>query len=312
MSKERVGLVTYGGNPGLYRSDNLLLPALVACGIEAVAVPWDVPTNWTYFDSLILRSTWNYHHDIKCFLGWIEQMAREGIAVYNPPEIVRWNTDKHYLLDLADRGVDIVPTVFYHRGSKSGLRGVLEANNWQEGVVKPTIGASADGVARFTLDTVGEAERNIDSFGAETSWIIQEYRPEITKGEYSFVFFNREYSHTVKKTPQKGEYRVQSAYGGSVAQIKNPNPELISHAGEVLAYVDGPLLYARVDGIPIDGVFHLMELELTEPYLFLDMSVSGKGQQPQAPRRFVEAYQKLSTQGVSAYNKGNAQWSTSI
>jgi hypothetical protein len=28
-------------------------------------------------------------------------------------------------------------------------------------------------------------------------------------------------------------------------------------------------LYVRVDGVEVDGVFHLMELEMIEPYLFL-------------------------------------------
>jgi hypothetical protein len=43
------------------------------------------------------------------------------------------------------------------------------------------------------------------------------------------------------------------------------------------------LLYARVDGLDVDGQLALMELELTEPGLFLDHAT------PAAPARFAEA-----------------------
>jgi hypothetical protein len=50
----------------------------------------------------------------------------------------------------------------------------------------------------------------------------------------------------------------------------------------VLAHAAGPLLYARVDGIERGAGFVLMELEINEPFLYIDSS-SG------AADRFADA-----------------------
>ena len=112
--------------------------------------------------------------------------------------------------------------------------------------------------------------------------LVQPFLAEIqTAGEWSLIFLGGEYSHATLKRPRAGDFRVQEQLGGS-AEPARATPALIEQARAVVASISGPWIYARVDGLEIDGVFTLMELELIEPSLFLATD-------PQAPARFAEA-----------------------
>ena len=86
-----------------------------------------------------------------------------------------------------------------------------------------------------------------------------------------FIFFNEKFSHSVLKTPAAADFRVQHYYGGTI-QTLIPSDAMLSSAQALVDRFAKNTLYARVDGVEIDGVFHLMELELIEPYLFLGLS----------------------------------------
>src|SRR5205085_12062524 len=98
---------------------------------------------------------------------------------------------------------------------------------------------------------------------------VQKFIDEIKNGEWSLLFFNKKYSHSVLKVPKSDDFRVQSEFGGEY--IYNEAPErLIEQAQKIVDNVKDELLYARVDGIFMDGQLYLMELELIEPDLFLN------------------------------------------
>lgn len=284
MNKEKIALLTYKEEPNLADSELLLPPAFALQGIEALPAPWDGDVNWKQFSTIILRACWNYHLKRDAFLNWLEQMSSDGKQIWNPLEILKWNTDKHYLKDLEREGTKIVPSVILEAGDETNLSEVLARKNWTDGIIKPTVGASAFGVKKFNLETAPVIDKQVDR---NHPWLVQKFCPEVnSEGEYSLIFFGRNYSHSVMKKPKEGDFRTQPYYGGTEWEIE-PDKRIVDQAGQIIDRVKGQLLYSRVDGLVINGDFHLMELELAEPYLFL-------GSHPLAPQRFVESYKKLS------------------
>lgn len=283
MSQERIALLTYKDEPGLADAEKLLPPAFAKAGIEAVATPWDGDVNWDSFSTIILRACWNYHLKRDEFITWLDNQAKSGRNIWNPIDVIKWNTDKHYLLDLEKKNINIIPTSIIEPNDDTNLVDILNNKNWIEAVIKPTIGASAYGVRKFNYDTAAEINNTINR---TNTWIVQKFCPQInSEGEYSLIFFDKKYSHSVMKKPKDGDFRTQPHYGGSEWKVV-PDEKIISQAKEVLDKVDGQLLYARVDGVVVEGEFNLMELELAEPYLFLDFD-------HEAPQKFVNAYKWL-------------------
>lgn len=285
MPQERIALLTYKDEPGLTDAEKLLPPAFAKAGIEAVAAPWDGDVDWDSFSTIILRSCWNYHLKRDEFITWLDNQAKSGRNIWNPIDVVKWNTDKHYLLDLEKKSINIIPTSIIEPNEDTNLVDILNKNNWIEAVIKPTIGASAYGVRKFNHDTAAEINNTIDR---TSTWIVQKFCPQInSKGEYSIIFFGGEYSHAALKNPKEGDFRTQPSYGGN-EHVSHPDQKIINQAKHILEVVNSKLLYARVDGLILeDGNFYLMELELAEPYLFLDCG-------DEAPQKFVNAYKRLS------------------
>jgi hypothetical protein len=74
----------------------------------------------------------------------------------------------------------------------------------------------------------------------------------------------------VRKRPEQNEFRVQPEYGGTIAAAQ-PSAQELAAAQAVLAAVEEPLLYARIDLVRgEDGSPQLIELEAIEPDLYLD------------------------------------------
>lgn len=284
---KKVALVTYRGIPDLTDDDRLLVDCLFERGVVAEAVVWDSPeVDWQVFDSIVLRSCWDYHLRADEFSIWIDMLEENRAPLWNPPGTVRWNTDKRYLRDLARMGAAIALTVWLDRGDSAQLGTLLVEQGWKKAVVKPTVSASAH---RTWLVSEGEAEAKQPHFEEmliKSDVIVQQFVEEIvTYGEWSFMFFNGAYSgaysHSVLKMPRVGDFRVQSEFGGSLGDRGAP-ASLVEQAQAVMDLLKTPWLYARVDGIAVEGRLLLMELELTEPFLFL-------GQHAVAPHRFADA-----------------------
>ncbi|OGG03654.1 hypothetical protein A2W14_04020 [Candidatus Gottesmanbacteria bacterium RBG_16_37_8] len=288
MAHKRIGLITFSKKPLLTPSDNLLLEPLKKAGFDPLAVPWDKKNvNWSAYNFLILRSCWNYHFNFPLFLNWLDQLEKVKIKILNPVEIVNWNVNKKYLKDLERIGVPIVPTVFLAKGEKVNLKDLVSKRDWQEIVIKPAVGASSYNVLRFQDNEYDKAQVKLNEIVKRSAVLIQPLMKEvIEEGEYSLIFFGREYSHTVLKRPKIGDFRALG-FGASYTKIE-PDKKLISQAGDILSKIKSDLLYARLDGISQNGVFILIEIELIEPHLFFDLD-------PQSPTRFVKAFEERIT-----------------
>lgn len=278
-----VAFVTHNKAPNMVDDDRLVADLLRSEGLSVVSAVWDDPTvDWSRFACVVIRSTWDYHFKPDQYAEWLRARAAAGTKLWNPANVVLANMNKRYLTVLAERGIDVVPTEYLKAGGGRQLRGVLERRGWENVVVKPAVSASAHKTWRASLASADADQEKFEEQGRSTDVLVQPFLDEVaSNGEWSLVFFAGQYCHAVLKRPAEGDFRVQREFGGN-AEMGNPSPELIAQARDVLATVESPLLYARVDGVDRDGRFMLMELEINEPYLFVGLS-------PEAPSRFAEA-----------------------
>ncbi|MFD8272868.1 ATP-grasp domain-containing protein [Streptomyces flaveolus] len=268
----RIALVTC--RPGPQVSVDRDLPVLVAAlrdaGAEASVEVWDDDAvDWGDFDLVVIRSTWDYSWRAAEFTAWAEACGKLT-RLANPAAVVRWNTDKRYLGELAAAGVPVVPTRYLAPGDPVGLPGDHEY------VVKPASGAGARLAARYTPDRHATAVRQVERMHAEGfTAMVQPYVRSIdTAGERALQYVGGELLHASRKgavlTPGTPYDERKVAHPGLEPWTATPAERAV--AERALAAVPGApeLLYARVDLVDgEDGLPRVMELELVEPNLFL-------------------------------------------
>jgi len=271
----RIALVTAAAARTLDEDLAPLETALRAAGVTPSIVEWDdAAIDWSAFDLAVLRSTWDYSMRQPEFLRWIDRISPLTTLV-NPREVVRWNTDKHYLAQLAKAGVPVVPSTFVEPGEDaSRALDAFLATAGEEFVVKPSIGAGsrdAQRYARGERDTaLAHARRLLE---ADRSVLLQPYLGRVdAHGETALIFFAGTFSHAIRKGPllKRGEGPTRALFATEHITARTPSADEIAVAERTLrAMPFGELLYARVDLIhDDDGTPRVLELELTEPSLF--------------------------------------------
>jgi glutathione synthase/RimK-type ligase-like ATP-grasp enzyme len=278
----RVAFSTCRSVPLLSRDDQLAIGPLRERGIEIVPWIWGDPAPSPAVNAVVHRSCWDYHQKTEAFRAWLDVLAASGLPSFNSPSLTAWNLDKRYLGDLASEGVAIPETIWLRRGEPVDLAALLVAHDLDEVVIKPQISLSAFATFRASRATAASAQTQLDALLSERAMMLQAFLPEITTtGELSFVFFGGEHSHTVRKVPRAGDFRVQQDHGGS-RELVTATPAQIAEATRVLAAAAEPLLFARVDMVETSRGLVLMELEAIDPELFLALD-------PAAPARFADA-----------------------
>ena len=282
MTPLYIAFATHAGLDGLTRSDRIAADELERRGSAVLPVPWNASRDWTRFDAVVIRATWDYYKRPEDFRAWLERLERERVPLWNPARLAAWNTRKSYLQDLERAGVAVVPTAWVSQSDRVGsLAELVRARGWQDVVVKPAVSANADRTWRTRGKITEGDEREFVAMVDAGDVMVQPLIESVARdGEWSFMFLGGEFSHAVLKRPASGDFRVQSIHGGTVSRAK-PRPEWVSQARAALEPVTGPWLYARVDGCIVDGRFVLMELEMLEPDLFFNLA-------PEAARRFAD------------------------
>ena len=278
-----IAFVTSAAHPDLTPDDQIAVAQLEKRRARVTGTIWNDPSvDWTDFDAIIVRSTWDYHHRAAEFRSWIDALDSAGAPIWNPPSVLRWNMEKTYLRHLETSGVPIVPTEWLDKGTKPDLGGLLAGRGWVDAVVKPVISAGASRTWRVSHATALDAEAQFAESLDAGDVMVQTFMPEIqTRGEWSLMFIDGDFSHAVRKMPTQGDFRVQTGFGGR-SITDEPDGDVIRAAQRVLAVAPSPWLYARVDGIETDAGFVLLELEMLEPSLFFSHTESGAA-------RFAEA-----------------------
>jgi hypothetical protein len=283
----RVALVSAKATWGQDLDEPFLLDAGRHIGLDMTVVAWDDDdVDWSMFDSVVLRSTWDYVERLGEFTDWmhrVDTMTR----VVNPIAAVMWSLDKHYLAEVERAGVAIVPTRFVEPGDD--LRAGIGA--LRRFVIKPAIGAGSVGASSFDLTVPGHAEAAVRHgeglLALGRSVLVQPVVESVAiRGEMPMVFFDRVFSHAASKRVAipVGGAAVGSLWAAEDNCATTPTSREIAVAEAALAVVPnslGPLLYARVDLVWDDhGEPLVLEIELAEPSLFI-------AQAPAAAARFA-------------------------
>ncbi|QIL38454.1 hypothetical protein G7074_03675 [Pedobacter sp. HDW13] len=287
-----IALVTYL-DKGAYDSatveseDDKLLNFLKEKGLHIEKVIWNDPEiNWQDYNLAILKSPWDYFDLITDFYHWLEKLAHLNVRLLNPIGLVKWNSNKLYLQEIEAAGLKITPSTFIHKQESVKLNDFFGKFGVDKLIVKPCVSGGAKNTFKVTADNVDVVNQKLNELLQEEDFIVQPFLPEILEnGEWSFIFFNGVYSHSLIKQAKPGDFRVQPAHGGSV-HPQSPDKNQIAIAQQYIDLFAKNCLYARVDGTFVKGEFLLMELELIEPFLFLNTD-------PQNYERYYQALKEL-------------------
>ena len=243
-----------------------LNPAFEAQALNLRVIDWEADLGeFEGVDLVMLGSSWNYQDNHAAFLAKLDALTAAGAIVCNSPEVVRWNSTKTYLRELAEAGANTIPTLWRETVTAKGALEAMDTFDTDRIVVKRQVGAGAEGQE---LIARGSLPGRDWEFGHPA--MLQPFLPNIaTDGELSFIFIDGEFSHALRKRAADGEYRIQSLYGG-YEEDHHPSAE---ETGAAQAIVDAlPFdtpLYARIDMLRAeDGALQVMEAELIEPYLY--------------------------------------------
>jgi hypothetical protein len=290
MSERRIALVSARAARNLDEDLPPLEQALRDAGAQVRVAEWDDPSvDWQAFDAAVLRSTWDYTTRLDEFRDWV-QRASARTRLINPADLVRWNTDKHYLRDLAEAGAPIIPAVFVEPGqdANAGVARALAMASSDEMVVKPAVGAGSKDAQRHDRTNLqamrDHVQRLID---AGRSAMLQPYLASVDqRGETALLFYSGEFSHAIRKGPmlRPGVELEPGLFVNEHITARVPSDAELRVAQRVLAAVPfGKPVYARVDLLMNnDGAPSLLELELTEPSMFFEHA-------PGAAARFATA-----------------------
>jgi len=268
-----VTIATHGEMPEGSTDDQLLAGALASAGARVALSVWNDPgVDWSQSRRIVIRSTWDYHLDAVAWFRWLSA-ASSVSRLINDAGVIRWNTDKRYLLDLQRAGVAIVPTEVVTRDRPVDLAALCAARGWRDIVVKPAIGASASGAERFTDASIagGAAQAHLDALLLHGHALVQPFQDAVNDArERSLVYIGGVFSHAFTKPPfLRG---VGDGLGEARHEPSGAERLLAEHALEA---APGAVIYARVDVVPTRDGPRLMELELIEPDLGLRLAAGS-------------------------------------
>jgi glutathione synthase/RimK-type ligase-like ATP-grasp enzyme len=268
----RIGVATAAEVADLDDEGQLFLTALSERGLTAEPAVWDADLDWSSYDAVVVRSTWDYAERLSEFLAWADR-AGSATLLLNSADVLRWNTDKRYLADLERQGIAIVPTQFLAPGD-----GPHHRFEDVEHVVKPVVSAGSRGTLRLGSHEVERSHAHAASLlDAGRGVMVQPYLHEVDDhGETALLYVDGRFSHAMRKGPllTPGMKLTEELFLQEEMSPRDPSAAERDLADAVLDAVPealrADLLYARVDLLPSADGPVLLELELAEPSLFLD------------------------------------------
>ena len=253
----------------VYYEDKLVVDALKNQGMSVLRLAWDDANfNWSNTKYVLFRTTWDYFDRFQNFSTWLSRVSKQTILL-NSERIIHWNIDKHYLLDLKQKGIHIAKSHFIEQCSSTTLKELHNRLGWNETVLKPCISGAARHTYKLNKSNINRHESVFKKLIAQEAMMLQPFQYSIIeKGEVSLIVINGKFTHAVLKIAKKGDFRVQDDFGGSVYEYNPSNDEIEFAETAVKACIEFPL-YARVDVFKDnDGILAVSELELIEPELW--------------------------------------------
>ena len=287
--QKRVAFLSTDNLEKFFTYDKLLIEPMKNIGWIAEEVSWrNENVNWSDYDSVIVRSTWDYQNDSEKFIGVLEKINCVS-HLENDLDLMKWNMNKNYLFDLEQKGVKIVDTIWERKFNRNLAPEYFDKLDTDEIIIKPNISANADNTFRLTREKLDKNLGQLEKIFTAKEFMVQPFLNSIIEeGEYSLFFFNGKFSHSVLKKPKENDFRVQEEHGGDIQPFK-VSSELISIAENIIKKLSTIPLYGRVDLVRTkENEFALIELELIEPSLYLNKN-------DQSPAKFVKAFEERIT-----------------
>ena len=266
-----------------------LIPAFAAQGMALDLLPWrEAAQRADDYDAMLPLLVWDYFEGNEA--AFTAEMAKveAKTKLFNTFKTLSWNSNKSYLDELETEGAPVISTITVDRVTETNVARAFAQLETDTLVIKPQVGG---GAWRQVLYKQGEAFPSKDALPPEGA-MIQAFLPSVLEeGEYSFLYFGGKFSHGLIKRPKKGDYRIQSLYGGT-EETYDPSTQERNSARAVLNALDFTPLYARVDLLRgLDGKLKLIELEMIEPYLYLGHA-EGEGAENKGAQKLAEALAK--------------------
>ncbi len=247
-----------------------LLNALKAEGLEAAHLPWKTTPLETFAAAaaVLPLCCWDYYDHPQRLLDWIDALDAKGAWLLNSPDILRWNFRKTYLLEMAAAGLAVPKTILLPAANRAAVAQAMEREGWGMAVLKPV--SSQDGHGIHRLDWSDRARWPLE--GMTGDMLLQEFQQDVgALGETTLTFIDGAFSHAVRRVLKPGEWRANPQYGITYERVE-VGPNVIDTAQSYLGLLPQTPLYARVDGLVRPSGFMLMELELIDPYLYLEFA----------------------------------------
>jgi len=250
--------------------------------INLVQQHWqDQNVNWQSYAGIFLKSCWDYVKNPIQFELFLNHINDLNLPMINHYQTIRWNMRKTYLLDLQRQGLSITELLIIPKHSnildlENMLSQVFDMHLTDDMLIaKPSVGMGSSNTIRFNIKELKSHYHLFNKILSYADLIIQPYSKELaTSGEYSYIFYNNEFSHAVLKTPKSGDYRCHLIFGAHIAPYE-PSLAEIDQAYAFISKLNPQCLYARIDGFKHDNKLILVELELIEPYLYLEYAEVG-------------------------------------
>ncbi len=254
----------------ILEEDRLLSEALARRGISTRRVDWSrADVDWGSFAAIVVRTPWDYFDRFEAFTAWMDRLQSHP-CVLNELETLRWNIDKHYLADLEDAGLPIVPTTFVERGKGISLAAAMASLGCDAAVYKPAVSGAARETYRVLPGTSAQHAERFAALTQERAMMVQPFMPSIlAQGEVTVVAMAGRPTHALVKRAKPGDFRVQDDHGGTL-HAHTPAPDELALTQAAMR-VRGPVpVYGRVDMVRDSlGTARIMEVELIEPELWL-------------------------------------------
>ena len=253
----------------LYLEDRLVVEALQRKGLKVIRVAWDDPqVDWNTVSAVIFRSTWDYAERFDAFQAWLQALPASTRCI-NSRQILDWNSNKRYLIELEAKGIPVPPTAFVEQGDAPSLAALCTKHGWTDVVIKPIVGAGGIDTFRLHSSEWEGFEAQWQTLCRKRAMMVQETQEKIvTEGEWSFMLMGETVTHAILKRAKTGEFRVQDDFGGTV-HAWEMTPEQTAFAERVARVMDPVPVYTRVDAFTDNqGRLAVGELELIEPELW--------------------------------------------
>lgn len=274
-----VAIVSCQRARGLDTDEPLLLAALHALGIGADVLDWDQPADWTAYDLAVLRSTWDYAKRHAEFLSWAAVVS-DRTRLRNSLAMLAWNTDKRYLSELSAAGLPVIDTTFLAPGTPWLATELSHAV-----VVKPSVSAGGQDTRRYSPGQLPQAHDHVTRLHAQHRVaMVQPYLDAIEiNSETALIYIGGAFSHAAAKSALlSGGATEPGLFAPETVSPRTPSAAERALGDATMAWLGrsayGPPLYARVDLLPdADGRPRILEVELTEPSLFLETDTDAAG-----------------------------------